>query len=62
MRVPFIDLKQRFEEEKDELMTCIEKVVSAGSLVLTLSLMNSKPKLLNTLVKHCIGLIPEPMG
>ena len=37
MRVPFIDLKQRFEEEKDELMNCIEKVMSAGSLVLTLN-------------------------
>ena len=35
MRVPFIDLKQRFEEEKDELMACIEKVMSAGSVVLT---------------------------
>ena len=31
MRVPFIDLKQRFEEEKDELMTCVETVMSAGS-------------------------------
>lgn len=35
MHVPFIDLKQRFEEEKKELLQAVEKVVSKGHLVLT---------------------------
>ena len=57
MRVPFIDLKQRFEEEKDELMACIETVMSAGSLVLTPELDEFETMAASyTGAKHCIGL------
>ena len=57
MRVPFIDLKQRFEEEKDELMACVEKVMSAGSLVLTPELDEFETEATKyTGAKHCIGL------
>ncbi len=35
MHVPFIDLKQRFQEEKNELLQAVERVVSKGHLVLT---------------------------
>ena len=57
MRVPFIDLKQRFEEEKNELMGCIEKVLSNGSLVLTPELDEFEAKAAeHTGAKHCIGL------
>ena len=35
VKVPFIDLKQRFEEERVELLACVERVVSQGHFVLT---------------------------
>ena len=35
VKVPFIDLKQRYEEEKIELIACVERVVSQGHFVLT---------------------------
>src|SRR5581483_5038423 len=35
LKVPFIDLKQRYEEEKTELLACVERVVSQGHFVLT---------------------------
>ena len=35
MEVPFIDLKQRYEEEKDELLECVARTLENGSLVLT---------------------------
>jgi len=34
-KVPFIDLQQRFQEEKKELLACVERVLSIGHLVLT---------------------------
>ena len=35
VKVPFIDLKQRYLEEKDDLLKAIKRVVSKGHLVLT---------------------------
>ena len=35
IKVPFIDLKQRFQEEKAELLACVERVLEQGHLVLT---------------------------
>lgn len=35
MEVAFVDLKSRYEDEKDELLACIESVLSRGSFVLT---------------------------
>ncbi len=34
-KVPFIDLRQRYEEEKQELLACVERVLSQGHFVLT---------------------------
>lgn len=33
MTVPFIDLQQRYREEKDELIACVEKVLSRGDFI-----------------------------
>ena len=35
MKVELIDLKKRFQEEKFEIMKCLERVLEKGSLVLT---------------------------
>ena len=35
IKVPFIDLKLRYKEEKIDLNKAIEKVISKGNLVLT---------------------------
>lgn len=57
MQVPFIDLRQRFEEEKVELMSCIERILSKGALVLTPELREFEEQVERyTKAKHCIGL------
>lgn len=35
MNVPFIDLKFRYQEERDEILGCVETVLSQGHLILT---------------------------
>ena len=35
MNIELIDLKKRFQEEKVEIMNCLEKVLKEGTLVLT---------------------------
>ena len=39
-KVPLIDLKERYKDEKDELLSCVEKVLERGNLVLTPELMD----------------------
>ena len=57
MQVPFIDLRQRFEEEKTELLSCIENTLSKGALVLTPELGEFEEDVQNySGAKHCIGL------
>ena len=57
MKVPFIDLQQRFVEEKEELLGAIEKVLTKGSFVLTPELDEFEEQVANYVgVKHCIGL------
>ena len=57
MHVPFIDLRQRFEEEKTELMACIERVLEKGALVMTPELEEFEHQVeAYTGAKHCIGL------
>ena len=34
-KVPFIDLKQRFVEEREELLACVERVLAKGHVILT---------------------------
>lgn len=57
MKVPFIDLKARFTEEKEELMIAVEKTLSNGSLVMTKELEEFEQDVQNyTKAKYCIGL------
>jgi dTDP-4-amino-4,6-dideoxygalactose transaminase len=34
-KVPFIDLQQRYQDEKQELLVCIDRILSKGHLVMT---------------------------
>ena len=55
--IPFVDLKQRFVDEKEELMSTIEKVLSSGNLVLTAELENFEKNVSEyTGAKYCLGL------
>jgi dTDP-4-amino-4,6-dideoxygalactose transaminase len=57
MNIPFIDLKQRFEEEKTELMGCIERILSKGALVMTPELREFEENVEKySGAVHCIGL------
>lgn len=57
VKVPFIDLKQRFEEERTELLACVERVVSQGHFVLTQEVNEFEEQAAKYVgVKHCVGL------
>ncbi|MEM7429673.1 MAG: DegT/DnrJ/EryC1/StrS family aminotransferase [Pseudomonadota bacterium] len=57
MKVPFIDLKERFVEERDELMARIEETLAKGHLVLTPELNEFEEMVQDyTGAKHCVGL------
>jgi dTDP-4-amino-4,6-dideoxygalactose transaminase len=57
MQVQFIDLKQRYNEEKDELLACVNNTLSKGSLVMGDGLREFEEKIeLYTGASHCIGL------
>ena len=57
MTISFVDLKQRFQEEKNDLMQIIEKVLTQGNLVLTPELENFEKKVSHfTGAKFCLGL------
>ena len=57
LKVPFIDLKQRYKEEKNEILTCLDRVLSLGHLIMTPELSNFENEVCNyTGSKHCIGL------
>ena len=45
MKIQLIDLKQRYQEEKKELIDCFKKVVKNGSLVLTDEVQNFENKI-----------------
>ena len=56
-KVPFIDLKKRFIDEKKELMPIIEKTLEKGSLVLTSELYELEKLICDyTKSKYAIGL------
>ena len=56
-KVPFIDLVQRYAEERDEIMACVDRVLSKGHLVLTEELTEFEQQVCDyTGAKHCIGL------
>jgi len=57
VKVPFIDLKQRYEEEKTELLDCVERVVSQGHFVLTQEVNEFEEQAAKYVgVKHIVGL------
>lgn len=56
-KVPFIDLKQRFQEEREELLACVERVLSQGHLVLTEEVFEFERDVETfTGAKHCVSL------
>ena len=56
-KVGFIDLQQRFEEEREELLECVERVLTKGHFVLTSEVGEFEEKAARyTGAKHCIGL------
>lgn len=56
-KVPFIDLVQRYAEERDEILACVDRVLSKGHLVLTEELTEFEQQVCDyTGAKHCIGL------
>src|SRR3954471_13738100 len=57
VKVPFIDLKQRYQEEKTELLACIDRVLSQGHLVMTEEVPEFEQKVVDyTGAKHCLAL------
>ena len=55
--VPFIDLKQRYQEERNEILAAVERVCSTGNLVLTEEVRNFEERIAKYVgVKHAIGL------
>lgn len=57
IKVPFIDLKQRYQEEKTELLACVDRVLSQGHLVMTEEVPEFERKVCGfTGAKHCVAL------
>ena len=57
MKVEFVDLKQKYAEERDELLKCVDITLSSGSLILGDGLRNFEEKVEKfTGSRHCIGL------
>ncbi len=55
-KVPFIDLQQRFIEEKTELMACVERILSQGHLVMTQEVFDFEKRVTEfTGAKHCVS-------
>ena len=53
--VPFIDLQQRFLEEREELMNCVERVLEKGHLIMTPEVFEFEKKVVEyTGAKHCV--------
>jgi dTDP-4-amino-4,6-dideoxygalactose transaminase len=57
VKVPFVDLKQRYAEERDEILACVDRVLSKGHLVLTEEVAEFEQKVTQyTGAKHCVSL------
>ncbi len=57
MKIEIIDLKKRFQDEKKDLLICINKVLKKGNLVLTPEVENFEKKICKyTGSKYCLGL------
>jgi dTDP-4-amino-4,6-dideoxygalactose transaminase len=56
-KISLIDLQDRFEEEREELIACVERVLASGNLVMTPELGNFEGRIAESVgVKHCVGL------
>ena len=56
-KISLIDLQQRFQDEREELLACVERVLESGHFVLTPELTNFEREVATyTGAKHCIGL------
>ncbi|MDA1310162.1 MAG: aminotransferase class I/II-fold pyridoxal phosphate-dependent enzyme, partial [Proteobacteria bacterium] len=56
-KISIIDLQQRYHEEREELLACVERVLESGHFVLTPELTVFEEKVAAyTGAKHCIGL------
>lgn len=57
MKVELIDLKQRYQDEKDHLLKCFDNVLKNGSLVMTDEVKNFENNICKfTKSKFCLGL------
>ena len=57
MKVELIDLKKRFKEEQNEIMKCVKRVLTRGTLVLTEEVNNFEKSICSyTGSKFCLGL------
>ncbi len=55
-KVPFIDLQQRFVEEREELLACVERICSQGHFVLTQEVGEFEKRITEfTGAKHCVS-------
>jgi dTDP-4-amino-4,6-dideoxygalactose transaminase len=56
-KVPFIDLQQRYAEEKEEILKCVDRVLAKGHLVMTEEVAEFEAQVCAyTGAKHCISL------
>ena len=57
MKIDFIDLKQRYKDEKKDLLKIFDKVLKKGSLILTKEVENFENNICDyTKSKYCLGL------
>lgn len=56
-KVPFIDLVQRYAEERDEILACVDRVLAKGHLVLTEEVAEFEADVCRcTGARHCVAL------
>src|SRR5262245_44271263 len=57
VKVPFVDLKQRYQEEREELRACVDRILEVGHFVLTQEVTEFEQAAAKYAgAKHCIGL------
>ena len=57
MKIELIDLKKRYKDEREELLSCFDRVLKNGSLVLTDEVQNFEKNITDfTNSKFCLGL------
>lgn len=55
-KVPFIDLQQRYQDEKEELLACVDRILSKGHLVMTEEVGAFEQRVAEfTGAKHCVS-------